>query len=261
MGRRVTTAALLAALHFATLAARDGQPKPAAWDETTAPQIAIDGPTTAPAGTLVILDASASRADRLAWTLADGPPDCWRSSPDGRTLYAAHPTAGRLVFVLAAATADGLTIETHTVTLDGPGPEPAPSPDPPGPGPSPLPTPAPLPRGRFDLANYCLALCQTLDAADKPLLAQIAANYDNAARRTAAGDAAYKSPDAVRAATAAANRATLGDQRDRLLPLVFQPLAARLLELEKTAGLIGTGDIAAAWREIAAGVRAWSGGI
>ena len=237
------------------LTAHADEPGPGDWSPTptdSSPQLTIDGPATAPAGTLVTLTATTT-ATRTAWILADGPDNTWRPDSDGHSVNFAAPEPGRYVFICAAANDAGLSLLRHQITLTGGTPAPAP-----GPGPNPPPDPPAPDAGRYNLAATALELCGKLPTADRPLIAQIATNYNNAARRIAAGDPAWQSPEAIRRQTAEANRTTLGDQRPRLLPLLFEPLARQLATLETTPGLNTPGDLATAWREIAAGLDRWS---
>lgn len=248
------TATAWLAILLAAAAAQS--PGPGDWTPTpkptdTPPILAIDGPATAPAGTLVTLTAETT-ADRTAWILADGDDSTWRTDTDGRTVVFATPRPGRYVFIAAAGDAAGLCLVRHRIELTTE--PPAPSPEP-GPSPQPGPTPD---AGRYQLAATVLELCRSLPASDRPLIAQIATNYNNAARRIAAGDPAWQQPDTIRRQTAEANRATLAEHRARMLPLLFEPLAKRLATLETNPGLTTANDLAIAWREIAAGLDAWS---
>ena len=241
-------AILLAAAAAQSPGPGDWSPSP---EPRPLPQLEIEGPATAPAGTLVTLTARTT-APKTAWILAAGNPSTWRTDTNGRTVTFASPQPGQYTFVAAAADSAALVLAEHQITLTGTDPAPAPGPDP-----SPDPIPAPD-AGRYNLAATTLALCRALPPTDRPLIAAIATNYNNAARRIAAGDPTWQTPDQIRRQTAEANRATLGEHRARLLPLLFEPLARTLAGLETAPGLSTATDLATAWREIAAGLDAWS---
>lgn len=140
-----------------------------------APKAVINGPVTATAGELLVLDASQS---------TDATSYLWRVTPDvpGRKMFSVcgagekiHIASmpGTYTYALVVSNADGADLLFWTVTIPGsvPGPTPvppAPGPAPPGPGPQPEPLPVPpappapdvVPDGPFGIARevYRLAL-------------------------------------------------------------------------------------------------------
>jgi len=105
----------------------------------------VTGPKEAGAGTLVVLDASGSKAAAFMW-LADGlAEDQYNIDSSGKRLYFATPCqVGEYKFVLSVALDNTVDALIHAVRVgeappgpDPPGPDP-PGPDPPGPDPPPL---------------------------------------------------------------------------------------------------------------------------
>jgi hypothetical protein len=211
--------------------------------------VTVDAPSEVPPGRLVKLDASATDATAFRWTLAGGTADLYDVTESGKVCYFATATPGKYVFVVAACrnaeTAGDpplLEISEVVVTVTGTAPGPLP-PRPPDPS---------LPDGRYKLAQFAFGLASTLPATDKPLLQGVASNYAAVASMAAAGVLA--DPPAMLLATKDRNAATVGANRERLLPPLFQPLANRLAELSKAGELKSLTDHIAAWQEISTGL-------
>lgn len=83
----------------------------------------VDGPTTAEAGTLVVLDATTSEADHLRWVCVSTKPPTWLEVDNGRKAIFAAPR-GVHSFVLVAVKVDAggkplIATTPHTVTITG----------------------------------------------------------------------------------------------------------------------------------------------
>lgn len=209
--------------------------------------IAVTGPREVDAGRLVTLDASSEGAS-IRWHLAGRSADEWQSCESGR-VYFATPVPGEYVFVaVAARSVDSrceIAIVEHAVTVRGSLPQP---------GPGPAPEPIPLPPGRFGLSQVAHDAAWNLPASDSGMLLSIAENYSVVASKTAAG--VIKAVDAMIAETTTKNRATVGDQRERVKPILFDPLAESLAELSEAGTLDTLADHVDAWNEIALGLNA-----
>ena len=93
----------------------------------------IEGPTEAPPGDLVILDASKSDAVSFAWALVPKGKS-FLPVDGGKRVVFASGSAGTYTFVLATATADGqVALALHVLTVGKPLPPPIDPPDPPNP--------------------------------------------------------------------------------------------------------------------------------
>ena len=207
-------------------------PAPLEWS------IAVDGPSRGKPGRFVELTCTTSGAAAIRWRIVGADADLIRVVDGGQRCLFVSPVGGKFTLVCAASRSDGALdlVEVPVEIEGGPSPEP-------GPGPSPKP---PLPPGRFGLAQVVADLCGKLPG-DRELFRSLAANYDAKASKAAAG--AIRDVAGLLAETRTANAETVGSERERLIPVLFQPLADAI---SKAA----PGDLAAhceAWREIAVG--------
>ncbi len=204
----------------------------------------VDGPETVQPGKLVKLTAGGN-GEAFAWRLAGASADLYDVSESGKACYFATATPGRYVFVVAAARGNPpelLQVE-FTITVEGVAP-----------GPQPQPVAPVLPDGRYKLAQFAYDLAKKLPATDKPLLSELGGNYSAVASQAAAG--ILQTVELIQTTTRTRNAATVKAERERLIPVLFQPLANRLSEMSKAGELSSVADHVTAWQEIAAGLYA-----
>lgn len=206
-------------------------PAPLSWS------IRVDGPTTGKPGRFVELACDAEGAAAIRWKIVGADSDYIRVCDEGRRCLFVSPVGGRFTLVCAASRSDGaLDLVEVAIEIEGGAPEP---------GPAPTPRP-PLPPGQFGLAQTVADLCAKLPG-DKELFRKLAANYDAKASKAAAG--AIRDIPGLLAETRTANAETVGGERERLIPTLFQPLADAIAK----AGPKTLEDHCTAWREIAVG--------
>ncbi|QDU60018.1 hypothetical protein Pan216_08550 [Planctomycetes bacterium Pan216] len=196
----------------------------------------IRAPERASAGELVVLDATTSTADGLAWIVAE-PEARVLAVDDGRRCVFASPHAGSYTFVLAAAKGGRVATATHRLTLTNAGPEP----------------PEPSPE-RFGLASDARRWAG--DVALEPSLRQRTASslaHSFRATHAAIVAGALTEPATILAETKQRNLEALGPHADAWSPW-GERLAERLGQLHQEGRLTGPDDYAEAWREIAIGL-------
>jgi hypothetical protein len=137
------------------------------------------------------------------------------------------------------------TVQPTPAPLPAPAPNPAPGPTPPAPTPAPTPTPA---SDRFGLspAAKTAALGFSFDSRKKA-----ADVFDTLANRADAGE--FATPQQMTAAHLDAYRKTLTDADQWRKAL--EPVSHRLTELWSNGAVKTVPDLAAAWREIANGIK------
>jgi hypothetical protein len=211
-------------------------PDPLEWSVT------IDGPKKGKASTFVpLICTTPATAKRIKWQMLGGSDEMLWPIEEGRRCLLVVPVGGVYTVQCIASRSDGEFDSVRAeIEIEGGAPQP-------GPSPNPAPTPKPpLPPGKYGLAQVVADLCAKLPG-DRELFRQIAANYDAKASKAAAG--AIRDVKGLIDETRAANAATVGAERERLIPPLFQPLADAISRA-------APGDLAShceAWREIAVG--------
>ncbi|MDX1968035.1 MAG: hypothetical protein SFV23_12745 [Planctomycetaceae bacterium] len=185
------------------------------------PEIVVNGPTTAVAGELVTLDASATAgATAIAWLPWDESGrkmfDSCPGSP-AKIRIATYP--GTWTYIVAATNGSEMALKRHTITIRGDGPQPPPGPAPPGPGPTPTPPvppappspepPGPVPPLPSEWARQVLEMTALVKTPTRKQEAEsLARACESLASQIAAG--AVKGPRAILAAMTQANASALG---------------------------------------------------
>lgn len=208
----------------------------------------ITGPSGGVPGDLLVLDASDSQADHLTWAVLPELPDGRQTilvvDSGRKAIIASVP--GQYTVILAAATADGVVLKTHTVTVSGGGN----TPDPIQPKP-----PTPIIEDRFGLAPKVREWVQAVS--DRSRQQQLSQAFRTAANRaTTIGDLkklesetrSNLSGDLVREAIGGAANAS------NWLPL-FEPMGTEISRLDREGQIRTLADYQQAWREIAEGLR------
>jgi len=224
------------------------------------PEILINGPTTAIAGELVTLDASATAgATAIAWLPWDESGRKMFDSCPGATAkirIATYP--GTWTYIVAATNGSEMAIKKHTITIKGDGPQPpgpAPTPVPPAPPvpPSPEP-PGPVPPPLSEWSKQIVEFAKLVNTAGRKEQAEaLARSCEGLASQIAAG--ALKGPRAILAAMTQANAAALGANLAQWK--AFGDAFAAKLQAEYMAGRLNTDSLwADMLRQTAAGLRA-----
>jgi hypothetical protein len=226
-----------AVLHAALLLAAD-------------PTAVIVGPSQALPGDLIVLDGGSSQATGFAWVLADSDKS-FLPVDGGRRLVFATGTPGKYTFILVTALAGGdanprVALARHVVVV---GDDPTP-PVPPGPD--------PLPPGRFNLAAQARdwTTLVKLPAVDRRRTAElVAGSFESVASAIAAG-AMTKVGDAL-AKLVAANQSALSPSEYAAWKADWNPkFQSAMTQLDDAGKLPALADVAAAFLEIAQGLRA-----
>lgn len=204
----------------------------------------IIAPDKAEVGDLVVLEAKAEGATNFAWTLGNSS-KAFLPVEHGLKAVFASGQAGEYIFVLAASSADELSITKHSVII-GEAPKPIP-PSPPTP-----PTPTPLPPGKYDLAN--LARTWATSISDPSNAKVLAGSF----RRIVSSITDGKLIDGrtILTETRKSNQASLSlADRTKWLPF-FQSLQLKLDAWIESKTLVTPADYKTAWEEIVLGLEA-----
>jgi hypothetical protein len=228
------------------------------------PYAKINGPSSAPAGKQIEITADGSLATTLLWEVPDyedsptgnqilgaaGESSAnWVRWPEGNKIVGAFIGSGKQKVTLVAIDPDGKggqTIATDVLTVDvsGPGPGPNPNPNPPTP---------PIPDGAHGLSRAAYLAAQQIPAAQRAREASLlAAVFESVASQVAAGAFTINE---LSVKTKAATDAALGAST-AIWSNAFASVDALVAQLDQSKALIEPADFAAAWREIAAGLRA-----
>ena len=216
------------------------------------PVIVLTGPSGGVPGDILILDASASKAEHFAWSVTPELPDGRQTIMplENGTKCLITSVPGTYTVFLAISTADGISMKRHTVTVigkncpDDPQPQPGPQPKPPEPQP-----PQPLPDGKYKLAADAYRWAVAIN--DPTGAANLASAFETISSQAAAGG--FSGINEMLKATTEANRAAV--DRNKWLQPFFVPFDKRLSELNKSGDLRSIDDHATAWTEIAVGLR------
>ena len=191
-------------------------------------EIKYEAPATVAAGTVGIIDVSATGADSYAYSVH--PPLACHVFEGGTKLVFASPGGGEFVFVVAAAKDGQIGLVEITIPVEGGVPEPVP------------PSPETF-KSRLTSAVATVSHATKSKEADS-----LAANYETVASMISAG--IIKDPEQIEKVTLERNVETLGPNRQawsRVSAVVTAEITAR-----EEAGTLNYADL---WREIAAVLR------
>jgi hypothetical protein len=182
------------------------------------------GPTTAKVGELVRLDASGSMASAFKWIAPTGDFEVYEG---GRKAVFSARKEGVYQFTLAVALNNTLDVKTFTIRVEGPLPPPTTES---------LEAWIPYWKAEMDLP--------------KDKLEALAVSFEKVSLQMTT----LANPEAIIKATAEANRAALGPDLQRFVPLL-QKIQVSLEKFAKTGTLKTPEQHAMVWMEIARGLR------
>ena len=205
----------------------------------------VAGPEEAEAGTLVVLDASGSKAAAFMWLADSLTDDQYDIDSSGKRLYFATPCeAGTYKFVLSVALDNSVDAVIHTVRV-GEAPDP-PDPDPPGPEPDPDLTGFPK-----EVYDWVIELVPA-EAQVEPAAA-FHDNYMAIASQIEAG--ALTDLEKVDWEITKLNRGAVDDETRELWLPWFEKLKERFVALEASSDLTTVQDASKLFQEIAEGLK------
>ena len=208
-------------------------------------EVAIEGPTKAAPGDLVILSAKAPGATNYAWILANSS-KTFLPVENGTKAVFASGAQGKYIFVLSASDATGLGSVKHELIIGTPEPEPEPNP------PGPIPPPTPLPDGKYKLASFAYSEALKVPAdIRKRTATNLANSFGSISAAIAAGTLTL--PEKILAETLSSNQSILGPDKSAWSP--WGVSLGKQLETFDAAGTLRTAaDFGVAWDEVKRGL-------